>query len=101
MNEYIQKSATEWEWKQGEMHFCVRLVPQAGELIWAWWMLTSHGPVIDRGFAQTVEEFLEEGVLRRSPPVALLDALRTSIVQIAADDEKYQHWFASKKQGAE
>lgn len=85
---YTRPSATEWAWREGRKTHSVRYFPQTQRLIWSGWMPTSDGPVFDEGYAQSVEDFLANGISNRTPPPALLDELRETVTRASGQSQR-------------
>lgn len=98
-DDYTRTSATEWQWTRGNKHHNVRYFPKTGRLIWSGWVQTGDGPLFDEGFAQPVENFLQEGidhierVADRQPPPALLAELRATLSEPPRQSRNWLGWL--------
>lgn len=79
MADFSRKADNEWQWQQGRKTHSVRYFPTTKRLVWSAWQDTSEGPRFDEGYAQTVDNFLQDGVPGREPPPALIAELQSAL----------------------
>lgn len=61
MTSYQQKSTNEWAWQTSTKQHSVRYFKSTQKLIWSGWIDTSQGTEFEAGFAQPVQNFLQDG----------------------------------------
>lgn len=83
MTDFTRKSDTEWTWLRGQKTLSVRYFPSTERLIWSGWVDTPDGPLFDEGFAQPVQNFLQDGAPPHMEdiPQSLLDALKSALTE--------------------
>lgn len=95
MNDFERRSEYEWIWQVGSKFQSVRYFAKTNRLIWSGWINTENGPAFDTGVAQTVDDFLTEGVSHITPPPALTESVRAYLLkqQHEASNTKYMGLF--------
>lgn len=74
-----QVSPTEWEWQDGARVCSVRIIPQTQTLIWSAYTRVGDAPVFERGYKQTIAEFVQQGGGPYPMPEEVGRALRAAI----------------------
>ncbi|MGB7340096.1 MAG: hypothetical protein WBC91_14465 [Phototrophicaceae bacterium] len=92
MTSYQQKSATEWTWQTNTKHHSVRYFESTQKLIWSGWVESSQGTVFEDGFAQPVQNFLQDGAPDHiNVPESLVVDLKIALSK--QQEKPKKNWF--------